>query len=131
VNKQEVAAVLAMIASLDGRKAFGEVDVVAWNAVIDDLRFEDARLAVIAHYRVSTDPLMPASLRKQVGAIRSERIQRQGLPECATDLAADEYTGWLKAIRSALGDGLTSDEAKRLADDKITEMRGRQLPAGK
>jgi hypothetical protein len=50
VNRQEIAAILAMISSLDGRRAFGEVDVIAWEAVIGDLRFPDAREAVIRHY---------------------------------------------------------------------------------
>ena len=50
MNRQEIAAILAMISSLDGRRAFGEVDVIAWEAVIGDLRFPDAREAVIRHY---------------------------------------------------------------------------------
>ena len=61
MNLTDTAKLLTMVAAFD-RRTIGEADVTAWQAALDDLRFEDCREAVVAHFRISADWLMPASL---------------------------------------------------------------------
>lgn len=124
MTMQEVAAVLAMISALDGRKAFGEIDAQAWHAVVGDLRFEDCREAVILHYRESTVTLMPAELRARVKQVRRQRIGDRVAP--LPPVEADEvgrYAQWQQAWYRGLGDGLTDDEAERYADAELGVIR--------
>lgn len=118
MNRPETAAVLAMIASLDGRRAFGEADVVAWQAVLDDLRFEDCRDGVVAHYREAATVLMPSDLRERVRRVRKERIGNRVPPVPPVDPDDRErYARWNQAWTRAVGDGLDEAAAEAYADD--------------
>lgn len=120
MTRQEVAAVLAMIASLDGRRAFGEVDVIAWEAVVGDLRFADAREAVILHYRESTQTLMPASLYATVKRIRRERIGRS-TPELPCWLDPENIVGAISYKRewyALVGDGMSPEAATAAVEQR-------------
>lgn len=75
MNRSEIAQLLAMAAAYD-RRTVGEADVEAWHAALDDLRWMDARDAVIAHYRGSREWIMPADIREHVRRIRGERLYR-------------------------------------------------------
>ena len=72
MNAEGVVRVLAKMALYD-RRTSGEGEIMAWLEVIGDLDLEDALEAVGAHYRTSTDWLMPATLREGVRAIEQER----------------------------------------------------------
>lgn len=72
MNKSEVVLLLTFAATYDHRKT-GEADVEAWYLALDDLPFDDAKAAIVAHYREQTDRIMPAHVRKGVRAIRDER----------------------------------------------------------
>jgi len=122
MTRQEIAAILAMIASLDGRRAFGALDVTAWEAVIGHLRFSDARDAVIDHYRQSTQTLMPATLIAAVKKIRGTRIGSQ-IPEIPLWIDRDDVSlvmRWERAWYQAMGDGMTPDAAADSATRAVT-----------
>lgn len=134
---RETAAVLAMISALDGRKAFGEIDAQAWHAVVGDLRFDDCREAVIAHYRDSSATLMPADLRVRVKQVRKDRIGDKVAPLPPVDPDdVERYAQWQQAWVRAVGDGLTDDEAERSADMQLgvqreaIELKPRNLEIG-
>lgn len=120
---------LAMIASLDGRRAFGELDVAAWQAVTGDLRFADCKDAVILHYQESTVSLMPAHLFALTKRLRRERIgnRRPDLPGWIdVDDVARQVTyerAWLKAA----GDGLSDVEASAVAETAARNYPIKQL----
>jgi hypothetical protein len=84
VNATETAALLAVTATYDGR-TFSEPEVTAWHRALADLPFEDCRDAVIAHYTRETAWLMPAHVRRLVGAARNDRAMR-ALPEAERGL---------------------------------------------
>lgn len=117
---RETAAVLAMISALDGRKAFGEIDAQAWHAVVGDLRFDDCRDAVIAHYRDSSYTLMPADLRAGVKKVRKDRIGDKVAPLPPVDPDdVERYAQWQQVWVRAIGDGLTDQEAEHYADAEL------------
>lgn len=78
MNYAQVATILALAATRD-RRTVGETDVRAWHQDIGDLDFEDAREAVSAHFRESTEYLMPVHVRRLAAAVRKERhrIERE------------------------------------------------------
>jgi hypothetical protein len=120
VNIQETAGILAMISALDGRKAFGEIDAQAWTAVLGDVMFDDAREAVIEHYRESTHPLMPADVLARVKEIRRKRIGNKVAPLPPIEPSnIDGYAEWQKAWYRAIGDGMTESEATVHADNTM------------
>lgn len=109
MNKQEAAALLSIAAAFDNRKP--DVDAAtAWSAALDGLRFEDCRDAVVAHYRASSEWLMPQRVIAEVKRIRSKRIAEAGDLTPPPDLTPLETIAWLKSARRRIGDGETVDE---------------------
>jgi hypothetical protein len=106
VNMSEIATLLAMVAAFD-RRTVGEADVVAWHEAVGDLRLEDARAAVIAHFRTSRDWLMPIDVRTAVAALRRDRLERE-LPIEPPDADPNDVPAYLAALRAQrhrVGDG--------------------------
>lgn len=121
---RETAGVLAMVAALDSRRTFGEVDAQAWHAVIGDLRFDDCREAVIAHYRESSYSITPADVHSKVMAVRKARIGDRVAPLPPVDPEdTKSYQEWQQAWYRGVGDGLTEDEAERVADHLLGVAR--------
>ncbi len=72
MNVRETAAVLAKAQAYD-RRTIGEADVLAWHEALSDLDVGDALAAVAAHYRDSTDWLMPVHVRRGVAELARQR----------------------------------------------------------
>jgi hypothetical protein len=124
VDLRETAGVLAMISALDSRKVYGEIDAQAWHAVIGDLRFDDCREAVIQHYRESSYSITPADVRSQVTAVRKARIGDRIAPLPPIDPSdTSSYQRWQQAWYRGVGDGLTEDEAQKVADHALGVTR--------
>lgn len=106
MSTDEVIDLLTLMASYDRRKV-GEADVAAWYAAMGDLAFSDSRDAVIAHYRDSTEWIMPAHVRRRVAAIRQARLDAAGPTEIPQELANRpiEAREWLQRTRNAIADG--------------------------
>jgi hypothetical protein len=121
---RETAAVLAMITALDTRRMYGDIDAKAWHAVIGDLRFDDCREAVIAHYRESPHSITPADVRSKVMAVRKIRIGDRIAPLPPIDPSdTASYQQWQQAWYRGVGDGLTEDEAEKVADHVLGVAR--------
>lgn len=88
MNHAQVATILALAATRD-RRTVGETDVRAWHQDIGDLEFADARDAVSAHFRESTEYLMPAHVRRLATEIRRERLRIER--EAGERLALEQY----------------------------------------
>lgn len=124
MDLRETAGVLAMISALDSRKVYGEIDAQAWHAVIGDLRFDDCREAVIQHYRESPHSITPADVRGKVTAVRKARIGDRIAPVPPIDPSdTASYQQWQQAWYRGVGDGLTVDEAERVADHALGVAR--------
>ncbi len=62
---------LTFASTYDYRRT-GDADVESWHLAVGDLDFDDAKQAVVAHYRNTADRMMPFHLREGVKAIRDE-----------------------------------------------------------
>lgn len=106
----EAAALLTIAAAYDNRKP-DEDQARAWALVLSDLRFEDCRDAIVAHYRHSREWLMPADV---VAGARKLRIARWdayysefGMPPYPPELADNpaEENRWYDAVRQRILNG--------------------------
>lgn len=91
--REQTIDLLAMVTSLDHRRDFGPPDVAAWHAVLDDVPWPLARQAVIAHYRLSPHPIMPADVRRLAAT-------------AAGLLCPPEADAWIAALNVAQAGGV-------------------------
>lgn len=61
----ETADLLSIATGVD-KRTIGEVDVRAWQMVLDDIPFEAACTALRDHYRETTRPIWPADIVRRV-----------------------------------------------------------------
>ena len=109
---EETVDLLTAAAAFD-RRTVGEADAIAWHAAIGDLRFEDCRTAVVAHYTETTDWLMPAHVREGVRKIRDQRLRETEIPPPPREIADDPgaYCAALRAAELAIADGRDPQQA--------------------
>lgn len=105
----EAQVLLSMAAAVDNRKP--DTDTAkAWAAMLDGLRFEDCRVAIIEHFQTSTEYLMPAMVRASVRRIRNKRLAVAGDLTPPAGLTQAEERAWLGQARRAIGDGVPVDQ---------------------
>jgi len=109
MTTDEMIDLLTLAAGYD-RRTVGEADVTAWQLAVGDLPFGDAKLAVVAHYRETTDWLMPAHVRTRVREVRAARLQESPLTGRPPADPA-EYAAWLGAERRRIADGVPAPKA--------------------
>lgn len=128
MKRSEVSKLLTLAAAYDRRTA-GEADVEAWFLLLANTDFEDARLAVLAHYADEHRWLMPADIVKRVRRIRTDRaaaIVGPGQPAEVPDANPDNEAAYRRALREQrhrAGSGqLVEGTARRL-----NELESKQL----
>lgn len=114
MQKSQIAKLLGIAAAFDQRTS-GTADDEAWLAAIGDLNFEDAREALIGHYRDSTERVMPAHIRQRVTLIRNDRYSRARIPDPPPDLDQATERAAILAARIAAGDGRDPQAAMNAA----------------
>jgi hypothetical protein len=123
VDKSDIVLLLAFAGTYDYRKT-GDADVEAWFLAVGDLSFDDAKQAVVAHYRNTDVRMMPFHLRQGVKAIKDER--RRAEPSDARELPSrfeDDEDRTDRARRgSAQVHGVIAELAQRMQD------RGEHIP---
>ena len=102
MNLVETHDLLTLAAAFDNRK-FGDETVAAWREVLRRESFEDARDAVIHHFKTSTEYLMPAHIVQQCREVRNERHDR-AMIESAPGVPLEERTanGEIEQLRELL-----------------------------
>ena len=104
----EAAALLTIAAAYDNRKPDADA-AKAWAMALDDLRFEDCREAVVAHYRSTRDWMMPSDVIAIVKRIRRDRLMVFGaLPDPPRDIDPDDtpaMLAWEYGVRRSIADG--------------------------
>jgi hypothetical protein len=121
---RETAAILAMVAAVDSRRSFGQIDAQAWHAFIGDFTFDDCREAVIGHYKESPHSITPSDINTRIIAARRARIGNRVAPVPPIDPSdARGYADWVVAWMHAVADGLTEEEATRRADSELGVIR--------
>lgn len=102
MTRHEAFQLLRDIASADHRTV-AETDVDFWHDCLDDVDFDDARAAVVQHFRTSTSWLMPAHIRTAVTRIRTVRIAAVPQPDPGPELA-DHPRDYALALRAQLAE---------------------------
>ncbi len=120
----EAQILLSMCATVDNRKPDADA-AKAWAAMLGDLPIEDCRLAVIEHYRSSTDWLMPAQVRTIARRIRSKRIAEHPAVLPPADMADDpgREIEWRRELNRRIGSGETFDPNHFRGQLKQRDMR--------
>ena len=104
VNQQEAAALLAVAAAFDNRKPDPDA-ATAWAAALAEFRFIDCRDAIVAHYRSSSEWLMPSKVIAEVKRIRGKRLDETPEPNPPAELTPLETIAWLADVRRRIADG--------------------------
>lgn len=99
----QTTALLALVSSFDNRKPNPEM-VTAWNMTLSDVRFDDARDAVIDYFQTESKWIMPADVLKRVKRMSVERQAVLATAELPPELEAMEdgpefnaaYLRWVK-----------------------------------
>lgn len=124
----EAAALLTIAAAYDNRKPDAD-QAKAWAMALDGLRFEDARAAIVAHYRASSDWLMPNMVIAGVKRIRAQRLSDFGpLPDPPDMELADELE-WLARVRREIADGTISSADQIEARGELVQRDMPELKA--
>lgn len=87
MNYEETGEVLGAIALYDARN-IDEAMIMAWHKMLHPYTLPDCLAAVEAHFRESTDYLLPAHIIRRVKSTRSRRL---ALAENPVLRYADEY----------------------------------------
>lgn len=107
MNRREAFDLLSEIARGDNR-SIDEDLVKFWHRCLHDVPYEDALAAVVAHFRTSTDWLMPAHVRTAALKARTARIDAVPQPDPGHELA-DRPRDYARAQR---------EQVKAIADRK-------------
>lgn len=119
MNVAEAGLLLAKVAGYDNRTV-GDANILAWAEALSDVDLGDALAAVAAHFRESTDWLMPVHVRR--GAELVDRNRRRAERERLEGEAVE------RAIERAITQGPLQD---RSADVRAFVRHVRDvLPAG-
>lgn len=103
----EAQVLLGIAAAFDNRKPDADA-AKAWSVALHGLRFEDCRDAIVAHYRASSDWLMPQRIVSEVKRIRSKRVADFGPIDPPPGFDPDDteaYRRWLAGMVRAVADG--------------------------
>lgn len=106
MQPSETAELLTYIAAFD-RRTIGKADVLAWHEIIGHLELMDCKQAVTAHFRESTDYLMPAHvvrLARNIADTRRNRETIAALPRGKGVPMPDEVREMLKEFGKAKED---------------------------
>jgi len=112
----EAAALLTVAAAFDNRKPDAD-QARAWAAALDGLRFTDCREAIVGHYRISREWMMPKDVIVGVKKIRDRRILAYGVIAPPAHIDPDDTAAIQRYevdIRRAIADGEITNPAREL-----------------
>jgi hypothetical protein len=96
MNVTETTSLLAMIAAYDNRD-WDQATVAAWGMALSDVSFEDAKAAVVQHFRESTDYFKPAHITAFVKA-KAEVDAKFMADAVKTARGLDLVKGWPETL---------------------------------
>lgn len=144
MNASEAAILLGVCAAYD-RRTVGEIDAMAWAEALADIRLDDAKIAVVHHYRDSDRWIMPAHVRQIVKDHRRARLAHEVMPapdptlaenalayKAALDRSIDRIaSGWNKGLALEAGQGAEPNNGYLAArgQDPHRDLRIAALPS--
>jgi hypothetical protein len=114
---------LAVAQSFD-RRTVGDFDAESWRRAMHGLDLDDCKQAIVEHFTLSTDWLMPAHVRHGVMRIRRDRLERTKEYE-PPDADPDDPITYQRALQAGI-----RRTADGLADRDMTAIEGtfREVP---
>lgn len=106
MNPTEAVGLCRFVKAACPQQAIDEATPDAWGLLLADVRFEDAKAAVVNLAR--RQPFVaPAEIVAEVKRIRAERIRRFGHPVPPPELADDptREQEWMREAYKQIGDG--------------------------
>ncbi len=125
MNNAEATALCRLVQAYCPQQRIDEFTPDAWAEVLADVRFIDAKAALVAVVR--RQPFVaPAEIIAEVRRIRDQRIASHGPPEPPPGLADDEvsYRRWLVQARRDIADGRTAVEVIELPARDMRTIEG-------
>lgn len=104
MNHQEAVVACRVVKAVCPHQAVDEATPDMWGLVLADVRFEDAKEAII-NLAKRAPFIAPAEVIAEVKRIREKRLAEHPEPPPPDGLTAAEYTEWLRRTRKAIGDG--------------------------
>lgn len=126
MDKSDVVLLLAFAGTYDYRKV-GDADIEAWYLAVGDLDIDDAKDAVVAHYRNTTDRLMPAHLRQGVKAIKDERRRAEKHASRALPSRFEQDLG--RELNAERGAATVQEVLGQFTDHLASKNEGNQVTA--
>lgn len=126
MTPQEAVALCRFTAACCPAQKFDEYTPDAWSLILADVRFEDAKTAVVEIKKRSTW-VDPSDIISEVKKVRARRISAYGEIVPPADLDPDnveEYVKWLRAAREAIGDGNPPPPVPELAKRDMKQLEG-------
>lgn len=117
----DTARVLAKAAAFDQR-TIGRTDVAAWHEALADIAADDALDAVTAHYRATSNRLMPSDVRRIAVAKRNERHDRAAIA-APLGVATGERSDDVKALIASVVAALPTTESERTHARAVARAR--------
>lgn len=114
MNHTEAMTICRVVAAMCPAQKFDEHTPDAWALVLDDIRIEDAKAAVVALGKRSPW-ISPAEIRAEVARIRARRVgdlERWLVPPAELDDDAEGARQWLASAKARLGDGEPLDDVQ-------------------
>lgn len=124
MSPEEAVKICAFTSACCPAQKFDEYTPDAWGLILADVRFEDAKAAVVEIKKNSTW-VDPSDIIHEVKRVRSTRIAQHGEIVPPADLDPDnvlEYTKWLRAAREAIGDGNPPPAVPELARRDMRQL---------
>lgn len=120
MTSEEIVQLLAFACTYDSRVTTGRPETLAWYAALGRFSAKQATEAVIAHYKVSTERIMPAHI---VTYCRSQPPPPAQFPELPPPSRVVPPTPEYLAARKALIEKLAVRASELLSADEVPEWR--------
>lgn len=116
MTRDEVIDLLTIVAATD-KRTVGRSDVTLWCGYVGDLEFDDAKTAVIEHYRSTRDWLMPVDVRTRVHGMRTARMAGVRLEAPGVD--PDDTAAYLAARRTQIAAVASGRGVRQIGDGHV------------
>jgi len=106
MNQQETVLLIRMVKAVKPAQAIDyELGGDIWAEILADIRLEDAKTAVVAISKRTSNFIDPSMIRAEVQTLRNDRRRHHDPITPPPGLTPTEFLEWSTAVNRAIGDG--------------------------